>query len=73
MSKDKGFFRKYKVKKLSNPTKEMHGIFLEFDDPIARKGIRAWAKTMAANGYSKCANQVILECNKFDQAQGEWT
>lgn len=59
MSKEKGFELKYKVTKLSNQTKKVDCIVLEFDDPIAREGIRAWAKAMNEAGYHKCATQVL--------------
>ena len=39
--KNEGLIRKYEVTKLSNPTKKIDAIVLEFDDPIARVGMAA--------------------------------
>ena len=66
MEKDKGLYRKYDVTKISNPTKPIDAIVLEFDDPIARRGIRAWAVAMLQAGYLECAKETISKCNQLD-------
>jgi hypothetical protein len=38
-SKTKGILPNFEIKKISNPTKKIDAIVLEFDDPIARSGI----------------------------------
>lgn len=58
MSKEIGLFRKYEVKKISNLKKQIDAIVLEFDDPIARVGIKAWADEMHNQGFEKCAIDV---------------
>jgi len=68
--KEKGIFHKYDVIKISNPEKAISCIVLEFDDPIARVGIRAWAAEMEKNGYLKAADQAIVTCNLMDIQQG---
>ncbi|MBX9877662.1 MAG: hypothetical protein K2Y22_04320 [Candidatus Obscuribacterales bacterium] len=59
MSKANGLEPRYEVKKLTNPTKEFDCVVLEFDDPIARVGILAWAKEMKLHGYEKVYEDVI--------------
>lgn len=56
MSRDKERLEKrYEIKKLSNPEKQVEAIVLEFDDPIARLAIGVWAETMYQKGYSQVA------------------
>ena len=55
----KGLYKKYEVIKVDNPAKEIDCIVLEFDDPIARVGIEAWANEMLSMGYEKCASETI--------------
>lgn len=57
--KNAGLQSRYLVKKLSNPTKVVDGIVLEFDDPIAREGIRAWAQAMKVAGYQQAGNEAL--------------
>lgn len=64
--KNKGLFRKYSVIKLDNVNKEMDCIVLEFDDPIARKGIKAWAQAMTEAGYFKCSQEVLNKLKVFE-------
>lgn len=59
--KTEGLISKYEVKKINNPNKNLDCIVLEFDDPIARQGIYAWAEAMNKAGYSKCAAQVFAK------------
>lgn len=59
--KNEGLINKYKVIKQTNPSKAIDCIVLEFDDPIARKGIEAWATAMLEAGYDKCAAQVFAK------------
>jgi hypothetical protein len=48
-----GLYKKYHVVKLSNPSKVIDAIVLEFDDAIARVGIAAWAHQMKKLGYEQ--------------------
>ena len=59
MSKQEGLVKKFEVTKLSNPEKKLDCIVLEFDDPIARRGIQAWAEAMLEAGYHRCAAEVL--------------
>lgn len=59
MSKGVGLFKKYSVTKISNPEKDVDAIVLEFDDPIARVGIIAWAEEMYKNGYQQVHADII--------------
>ncbi len=68
--KSKGFYQKYEVTKISNPSKEIDAVVLEFDDPIARRGIRAWAVEMYAKGFDKAALEATKKCNEYDLKQG---
>lgn len=70
MSKELGLIQKYEVKKLTNPNKKMDCVVLEFDDPIARVGIRAFAKALEQEGYSALAVDLYSRCNKYDVVQG---
>jgi len=71
MNKTNGLLQKYEVKKLSNPTKEMDCIVLEFDDPIAQIGIRAWAEELHERGYTLLALDVISKLPAKHNPQGE--
>lgn len=71
MDKDKGLYKKYEVTKLNNPTKKLDCIVLEFDDPIARVGIRAWADAMAKNGYYACATEVMRKWNEHERGESK--
>jgi hypothetical protein len=66
MSKSEGFVQKYQVLKYKNPQKRIDCIVLEFDDPIARKGIQAWAEAMNDAGYHKCAAQVLAKLCRIE-------
>lgn len=59
MGKNIGLFKKYEVKKLSNPEKELDCVVLEFDDPIARQALEFWAELMRKNGYSEVHKDTI--------------
>ena len=65
--KNLGIYKKYDVTKISNPTKKMDCIVLEFDDPIARVALRKWAEEMIANGYLKCGEETIEKLDKIEQ------
>ena len=53
--KKKGLYQKYEVKKITNPDKVMDCIVLEWDDPRARKGIRAFAEACQEDGFHALA------------------
>ena len=65
--KTKGIYKKYEVKKLTNPSKKIDCIVLEFDDPIARQGIRSWAHTMLANGYVQVAAETLTKIDIIEK------
>ncbi len=50
-----GLYKKYEVKKITNPQKKVDCIVLEFDDPIERKGIVAFAAAAYHEGYKQLA------------------
>ena len=64
MSKQTGLEARYVVEKVSNQKKVVDCIVLEFDDPIARVGIRAWADAMAEAGYKKCSDEIIKKLKR---------
>lgn len=66
MSKDKGLYKKYEVKKLSNPEKHIDAIVLEFDDPISRRGLRRYASALRNNGFESLARDIIKKCNQYE-------
>lgn len=66
----KGLFKKYSITKISNPDKEIDGIVLEFDDPIARAALFKWAKIMKSEGYVKVHDDVIRKLNEHTDNQG---
>lgn len=63
--KKRGLYQKYEVKKLSNPTKKLDCIVLEFDDPIARDGIRAFARSARIEGYEKLASDLFRKLAEY--------
>lgn len=71
MDRDKGLYQKYKVKKISNPKKQIDAIVLEFDDPIARVAIKAWADEMYKNGFHVCASETLSKCEAYEDAESE--
>lgn len=73
MSKERGLYVKYVVTKIKNPEKQIDAVVLEYDDPIARKGIRAWVTAMVAEGYLKAAVQASAKCDEMDLKQGIMT
>lgn len=60
----KGLYKKYEVKKLSDPEKEIDAIVLEFDDPIARVGIKSWAREMLVKGYIQVYKDAVKKINE---------
>lgn len=56
--KEKGLYGKYEVKKITNPTKELDCIVLEFDDPNARYGIYHFAIKCHNEGYQQLAADI---------------
>ncbi len=67
--KEKGLYQKYRVKKVGKPREEMDCIVLEFNDPIARHGIRTWAHLMHVRGYHKCAGQVLAKLDRIEKTK----
>ena len=65
--KEKGLYKKYEITKLSNPTKKVDAIVLEFDDPIARKVIMYWAIEMIDEGYEKCGKETLDKLKLYKQ------
>lgn len=65
-SKSEGLHQKYEVVKLDNPQKLIDAIVLEFDDPIARIGIKAWAEAMFLHGYHKVGIEVLEKLNTIE-------
>lgn len=63
--KERGLITKFEVKKLTNPAKTINAVVLEFDDPIARAGILAWAKEMNRHGYEKVYDEVITKLDNI--------
>lgn len=61
MSKIAGLENRYQVIKRINPLKELDCIVLEFDDPIARVGIKAWAEEMKKQGYETVYNEIMTK------------
>lgn len=70
-SKSQGLMPKYEVKKLTNPSKELDCIVLEFDDPIARFAIKAFASRCAQEGYDQLARDIIFKLEKYCDSR-EW-
>jgi hypothetical protein len=62
MSKQEGLVKKFEVTKLSNPEKKLDCIVLEFDDPIARRGIQAWAEAMLEAGITAAQRRYWVSC-----------
>lgn len=65
MGKAKGLETRYHVKKLGNLDKKIDCIVLEFDDPIARVGIKAWIKEMRAQGFERVYEDVIEKLKPY--------
>jgi hypothetical protein len=63
---EKGLFQKYEVKKLSNPDKNLDCIVLEFDDPIARVAIQAWAEEMLGKGHRQVYEDVMKKLTIYN-------
>ena len=64
-----GLYKKYEVKKISNPKKFIDSIVLEFDDPIARVGIKAWADEMGKQGFVFCADMTRAKLKKIEKTK----
>jgi hypothetical protein len=64
--KEKGLYSKYYVKKISNPDKKIDCIVLEFDDPIGRVGIKAWANECEKQGYLNLSKDILEKLKQFD-------
>lgn len=61
-----GLFRKYHVQKLTNPTKQLDCIVLEFDDPHAREGIRAFAESVKRAGYTPLHHDLMEKLAQWE-------
>ena len=66
-----GLFQKYIVRKINNPEKNIDCVCLEFDDPIARIGIAAWAEAMRSQGYIKVWENVQEKLKQIEVANDE--
>lgn len=60
---------RFLVTKLTNPDKKVDGIVLEFDDPVARVGIRAWAKAMRSRGYEQVYQDIREKLTNYPSVQ----
>lgn len=49
--KNSGLYQKYVVQNITNPTKKVDAIVLEFDDPLSRVGIAAFAEACDKHGF----------------------
>ncbi len=67
--KKRGIYRKYEVKKLSNLTKEVDAIVLEFDDELSWKAIHAWANIMLEAGYEKVFDETMIKLKQYKNAR----
>lgn len=65
--KKKPLYQKFEVKKITNPTKKMDCIVLEFDDPIDRVGIKAWAEEMQRQGYDRASAGAFAKLLNIEQ------
>lgn len=63
--KDTGLYKKYEVKKISNPEKALDCIVLEFDDPNAREGIFAFADACERDGYQQLADDLRGKARRY--------
>jgi len=61
----KGLYGKFEVKKITNPDKKLDCIVLEFDDPIARRGIKAFSEGCRARGYIPLADDLDKKLNAY--------
>lgn len=59
--KEKGLFKKYDVVKMTNPSKKVDAIVLEFDDKLSHDAIWEWACTMWDNGYKQLYNDTVTK------------
>jgi len=57
--KQKGLYQKFAVQKLTNPGKKLDCLVLEFDDPVSRIGILAFANAAADAGYDELALDIF--------------
>lgn len=64
--KSRGLYKKYEVKKVGSPKKQVDAIVLEFDDPIARKGIEAWAVEMRYRGFEKVYAEAMFKLKYYE-------
>lgn len=64
-----GLENRYQVQKRSNPDKRIDCIVLEFDDPIARVGIKAWSIAMLAAGYTQVFKDVQQKLYDYENPQ----
>lgn len=63
--REKGFYEKYKVERTDGkPTSG--AVVLEFKDPNARVGIKAFAIACRLDGYHVLANDLLIECERWD-------
>lgn len=83
MSKEEGLKAKYTVMKNTGKTEKVgmsqvdavcikmveDCIVLEFNDPIARKGIIAWANAMREEGYHQVYRDVMDKLNLFTKEE----
>jgi hypothetical protein len=77
MSKDTGLEVKYAIYKVDpnasgtfqyeQSKRSVEGIVLEWDDPIARVGIKAWAEAMLYMGYTKVYRDVIEKLKVYEK------
>lgn len=63
--KNRGLYKKWEVTKLTNPTKKVDCIVLEFDDPIACKGIEAFARACQDAGYEALYRDLMMKLGKW--------
>lgn len=64
--KEKGLYKKFEVKKISNPTKELDCIVLEFDDHLAREGIFAFAKSAKRGGFHELHDDLMEKLSVWE-------
>jgi hypothetical protein len=70
-SKNIGLIKKYEVKKLSNPSKEIDAVVLEFDDLLSRKAIRKFAGIVLSHGFWELGHDLKTKCNRYDMELSE--
>jgi len=65
-NKERGLYQKYNVERVDGrPTGDC--IVLEFKDPNARAGIRAFSKEVKKKGYSPLADDLDEQCEFWDK------